>query len=124
MFNCRQNTFNIISKRYIVAVGLSLFTLWFLMLRSYGDRLKVSDNDGWISRDEFVRQALEKDIYLHEYDGKGIQKLCSEANWRDDRVASCDMIAGGIGNLKIHLLACVRYAIEAGGTQKPLSWVP
>lgn len=119
MYHRRQSTLNILnivtSKRYILAAGLSLFSLWFLMTRSsYGGGQK--SHDGWMSRDEFVKRALEKDIYVNEYDGTSVQKLCSEANWRDDRVVSCDMIAGGIGNLKTNLLACARYAIEAGGT--------
>lgn len=76
-----------------------------------------------MSRDEFVERALEKDIYVNEYDGKSIRRLCSEAKWREDRVVSCDEIAGGIGNLKTTLLACARYAIEAGGTQSTHSLV-
>lgn len=72
-----------------------------------------------MSRDGFVQRALEKDIYVNEYDGTSIRRLCGEAEWRDDRVVSCDKIAGGIGNLKTNLLACVRYAIEAGGMQRP-----
>lgn len=115
MFRRGQGTlnFNLLSKRYIIAAGLSLFTLWFLT-RSHGVQ---KTHDDWVSQDEFVERALEKDIYTHEYDGKGVRKLCKEAKWRDDRVATCDMIAGGIGNLKTNLLACVRYTIEAGGTQ-------
>lgn len=116
----RQSTLNILntvaSKRYILAAGLSLFTVWFLMAPSSHVGGPKS-HDGWMSQDEFVQRALEKDIYVNEYDGKSIRKLCSEAKWRDDRVVSCDKIAGGIGNLKTNLLACVRYAIEAGGTQ-------
>ncbi|KUI62517.1 hypothetical protein VP1G_09652 [Cytospora mali] len=114
MYRHRPNTFNILSifsKRYLIAAALSLFALWFLTARSHGGQ---KSHDGWMSRDEFVRRALEKDIYVNEYDGKAIRKLCKEANWREDRVATCDMIAGGIGNLKTNLLACARYSIEAG----------
>ncbi|ROW12045.1 hypothetical protein VMCG_00832 [Cytospora schulzeri] len=118
MYQRRQSTLNILnivtSKRYILAVGLSLFTLWFLTFRSSHGGAGHKSHDGWISQDKFVQQALEKDIYVNAYDPRGIRKLCSEAQWRDDRVVSCDKIAGGIGNLKTNLLACARYAIEAG----------
>ncbi|KAK7735336.1 inducible alternative oxidase 2 [Cytospora paraplurivora] len=113
MYRRRQSTFNkasAIPKRYIAAVGISIFVLW-LLTRSHGSR---ESQDGWISQDEFVKLSLEKDIYLKDYDGQGIQKVCREAKWRDGIVMSCDMIAGGIGNLKTNLLACARYAIEAG----------
>lgn len=118
MYHRRQSTLNILniitSKRYILAAGLSLFSLWFLTTRSSYVGGGQKSHDGWMTRDEFVKRALEKDIYVNEYDGTSVQKLCSEAKWRDDRVVSCDMIAGGIGNLKTNLLACARYAIEAG----------
>lgn len=118
MYRRRQSTFNkasAIPKRYIAAVGLSIFVLW-LLVRSHGSR---DSQDGWISQDEFVKISLEKEIYLKDYDGRGIRKVCREANWRDGIVVSCDMIAGGIGNLKTNLLACARYAIEAGGKAEP-----
>lgn len=67
------------------------------------------------SREQFVELALKHDIYTSEYNGSAVQKLCREAQWRDDRVMSCDMMAGGIGNLRPDLLACTRYAIESGG---------
>lgn len=71
----------------------------------------------WMTQKQFVRQALKDDIYVKGYNGSAVRKLCSEAKWREGVVISCDQIAGGIGNLKMRVLGCTRYAIEAGGMQ-------
>lgn len=121
---------NFLSKRYVAAAVLSLFTLWIIMSDSRLDleslRYHVSDlttggkTDDSSPQDDFVQEALRNEIYVTEYNGTAVRKLCREAQWRDDRVTSCDKIAGGIGNLKSSLLACTRYAIEAGGMKTPL----
>lgn len=124
----RSQIISILSRRYFVAGAIFLITLWCITFNS-GTSLDSLDsriggftkagqqlNDGWLSQEQFVTKALENDIYVQEYNGTAVRKLCSEASWRNDVVASCDKVAGGIGNLKINLLACLRYTIESGGT--------
>lgn len=123
----RPQVVNILSKRFVVVGALVLVTLWFFTFRSnagldsLGSRLggltkggQLSDS-GWLTKEQFVTKALENDIYVDHYNGTAVRKLCSEAKWRDDVVMSCDKVAGGIGNLKVNLLACLRYSIESGG---------
>lgn len=124
----RPQVVSILSKRFFIAGLLAFITLWFFTfhsdagLDSFGSRLggltkggQQQLANGWISQDQFVAEAVENDIYVDHYNGTAVRKLCSEAKWRDDVVASCDKIAGGIGNAKVNLLACLRYTIESGG---------
>lgn len=114
------------SRRYAIALALVIVTLY--LLRSRGPDLETIRDfahldgsllGGGISQKQFVKQALKDDIYVSPYNGTAVRKLCSEAKWQEGLVVSCDAIAGGIGNLKIRLLSCTRYAIEAGGTSSP-----
>lgn len=116
------------SKRYYVAGILGTITLWYITfyidlgsgllnstISGSIDKGAQQASDIWLSEDNFVIKALENDIYISKYDGIAVQKLCSEAEWREDVVMSCDKMAGGIGTLKVNVLACLRYAIEVGG---------
>lgn len=122
----RPQAVSILSRRHFVAVSLALVTLWYLTFHSagrnsLGSRIGVFAKggehlgDGWLSQDQFVDKALENDMYVHQYNGTAVRKLCSEARWREDIVVSCDKLAGGIGNVKVNLLSCLRYTIESGG---------
>lgn len=111
------------SRRYVIAIAVAIVTLYFV--RARGPDLETirdfahldgSFLGGWVSQKQFVKQALKDDIYVTQYNGSAVRKVCSEAKWREGLVVSCDAIAGGIGNLKMRLLGCTRYAIEAGGT--------
>lgn len=117
-----------LSKRHIPIALVSVTTLWYLTfydttgLGAPSDKISgaIWNQAAQVESDEFpieqfVNKALENDIYVSEYNGTAVRKLCSEAKWRDDVVASCDKLAGGIGNLKVNLLACMRYTIESGG---------
>lgn len=122
---------NLLNKRYITAAVLAVITFVFIYSDSGPDldslRSQLTDlglpgqKGGWTSRRQFVKTALANDIYTTHYDGAAVRKLCSEANWRDDRIVECNRLAGGIGNMKINLLGCVRFAIEAGGKGGPES---
>lgn len=111
------------TRRWVIAGFLAIIFLFFL--RTQGPDLETIRDfahlDGSVlgtspTRKQFVQQALKDDIYRRPYNGTAVRKLCSEARWQEGLVVSCDGIAGGIGNLKIRLLSCTRYAIEAGGT--------
>lgn len=117
----------LLTRRYLVAAGLALFTLWIVTSRtpdinSMRDFMNINKDknfygsDKWLgNREKFVERAVDKGIYVDEYNGTAVRELCSKAEWREGLVVSCDKIAGGIGNLKMRLLGCARYAIEAGG---------
>lgn len=91
-------------------------------IRSHLSDLAYPGQKGdWKTRKQFVNEALANDIYVDEYDPAPVRKLCGEAKWRDDRIVECNRLAGGIGNLKINLLGCARFAIEAGGRETPKS---
>lgn len=91
-------------------------------LRSQLSDLGLPGQKGsWKTRKQFVNAALANDIYTTHYDGAAVRKLCGEAKWRDDRIVECNRLAGGIGNMKINLLGCARFAIEAGGKRRPES---
>lgn len=117
-------------QRYLVAAFLALFTLWLVTSRApdartlrdfvaaHKDDPHLYHHDKWLgNRKQFVRRAAEQGIYpgAHGYDGAAVRQLCAGTRWREGLVVSCEKIAGGIGNLKMRLLGCVRYAIEAGG---------
>ncbi|KAJ4416302.1 hypothetical protein N0V82_006832 [Gnomoniopsis sp. IMI 355080] len=122
---------NILSRRFLVAGALAFITFWLFTYRSHvgldalGSRLGGLTKggqqplNGWLSQEQFVAKALDNDIYVDHYNGTAVRKLCSEAKWRDDIVMSCDKLAGGIGNLKVNLLACLRYSIESGAMLIP-----
>lgn len=118
----------VFSRRYAIAIALTIFTIWLIReqgpdletIRDFA-HLKGGFRGGWISQSQFVRQALIDDIYVKGYNGTAVRKVCSEAKWREGLVVSCDEIAGGIGNLKMRVLGCARYAIEAGGMRDPMA---
>lgn len=121
------------SKRYIFLAALAIITLWFITSDSGEDldRLRNQLTDfaaahdfaipglkgNWTTRRQFVDRVLANNFYTTQYDGAAVRKLCGEAKWRDDRIVECHGLAGGIGNMKIVLLGCVRFAIEAGGRE-------
>lgn len=117
----------LLTRRYVTALTLAIVVLF--VVRSQGPDLETLRDfthlDGslmgtWPTQSQFVKQALQDDIYRREYNGTALRKVCNEARWRDGLIVSCDQIAGGIGNLKARLLGCTRYAIEAGGTLRLL----
>lgn len=122
---------SLLTKRYIAAAVLAIITFLFITsdsgpdldaLRSQLTDLALPGQKGsWKTRKQFVNRALANDIYTTHYDGASVRKLCGEAKWRDDRIVECNRLAGGIGNMKINLLGCVRFAIEAGGEENPKS---
>ncbi|PSR77065.1 hypothetical protein BD289DRAFT_456781 [Coniella lustricola] len=74
-----------------------------------------SSSSSLSSQKQFVKRMLANDFYPQEYNGSAVRELCGQkAKWQQGIVISCDEIAGGIGNLKMRLLGCARYAIEAG----------
>lgn len=115
------------SRRYAIPIALVIVAVYFLRgrapnletIRDFA-HLDGSFLGGRISQKQFVKLALEDDIYVNRYNGTAVRNLCSEAKWQEGLVVSCDAIAGGIGNLKMRLLGCTRYAIEAGGTSSPM----
>lgn len=123
---------NSLSKRHILIAVVTVTTLWYLTfhdITGFGaPSAKISvaiwnqtqqvDSEASL-QEQFVSKALYHDIYVSEYNGTAVRKLCSEAKWRDDVVASCDKLGGGIGNLKVNLLACMRYTVESGGVYCP-----
>lgn len=126
----RPQAVSFLSRRHILLAVVSVSTLWYLAFHDTTTLGAASNKIGgavwqWkgaqgVGNEEsliqqFVAKALENDIYVSKYNGTAVRELCSEAKWRDDVVASCDMLAGGIGNLKVNLLACLRYTIESGG---------
>lgn len=120
------------SRRYAIAIALTLLTIWLIRdrgpdletIRDFAHLDGAFHKGGWISQEQFVKQALKDDIYIQGYNGTAVRKLCGEAQWREGLVVSCDQIAGGIGNLKMRVLGCVRYAVEAGGMRDEMttSW--
>ena len=118
---------NLFPRRYIAAAVLAIITFLFITSSSGPDlnelRTQLTDlahpgqKGSWRTQRQFVDVALANDIYTTHYDGAAVRKLCSEAKWRDDRIVECNRLAGGIGNMKINLLGCVRFAIEAGGRE-------
>lgn len=123
-----SNRANLFTKRYVAAAVLAIIIFLFITSDSGPDldtlRSQLTDlslpgqKGGWKTRKQFVNRALANDIYTTHYDGTAVRKLCGEAKWRDDRIVECNRLAGGIGNMKINLLGCVRFAIEAGGKIK------
>ncbi|RDW87807.1 hypothetical protein BP5796_03501 [Coleophoma crateriformis] len=67
------------------------------------------------SKDSFIEAFLSTEDAL-QFNHAAIQSVCASKGWREDVVFTCDYIAGGIGNVRNHLLNCIRYAIEAGGS--------
>ncbi|POS71826.1 hypothetical protein DHEL01_v209782 [Diaporthe helianthi] len=114
----------ILTKRYLSVIVLAVVIFLFVTSDSGPDldrlRNQLTDlgipgqKDGLTTRRQFVDRVLANDFYPTEYDGAAVRKLCSKAKWRDDRIVECNRLAGGIGNLKVNLLGCVRFAIEAG----------
>lgn len=123
-----SNRPNLFTKRYLAAGVLAIIIFLFITSDSGPDldtlRSQLTDlglpgqKGSWKTRKQFVKKALANDIYTTHYDGTAVRKLCREAKWRDDRIVECNRLAGGIGNMKINLLGCVRFAIEAGGKKK------
>lgn len=119
----------LLARRYIVAACVALFTLWVVTsrtpdisaLRGFVHNTNSNKNafgsDKWLgSQRKFVERAVDQGIYTEPYNGSAVRALCGRAEWREGLFVSCDKIAGGIGNLKMRLLGCARYTIEAGGT--------
>lgn len=121
-----SNRSSLLSKRYISLAVLIIIVFLFITSDSGPDldrlRNQLTDFAGqkgsWTTRRQFVDRVLANDFYNTEYDGAAVRKLCGEAKWRDDRIVECNRLAGGIGNMKINLLGCVRFAIESGGREK------
>jgi hypothetical protein len=65
-------------------------------------------------RESFIQTAMNVEVG-GEFDPQPIQALCASKEWSDDILITCDHIAGGIGNVRNHILNCIRYAIEFGG---------
>lgn len=112
------------SRRHAVAIAVAVFIV--ALLRYRGPELETirefahldgTFGGGWMSQKQFVQRALQDDIYVQKYNGSAVRKVCSSAKWQEGLIVSCDEIAGGIGNLKMRLLGCIRYAIEAGGME-------
>lgn len=126
------------SRRAILAIALTLCLVWamhyhgsngidsvreFAHIPGFGSSGSSPSSGspgggkGWASsQKQFVKRVLANDFYPKEYNGSAVRELCAQrAQWQEGIVISCDEIAGGIGNLKMRLLGCARYAIEAGG---------
>ncbi|KAL3425133.1 hypothetical protein PVAG01_04414 [Phlyctema vagabunda] len=72
--------------------------------------LPVFDTDDKETFISYITDANETIKY------EAIQSVCDKKIWREDVVFNCDMIAGGIGNVRNHVLNCIRYVMEAGGS--------
>lgn len=117
------------TRRSILRVSgiclLLIFTAWSVNnLTSTPDRIAqlgaifhdAADSEEVKAKADFVEKTLSNGIYKDAYDGSAIRSLCSETQWREGYFISCDSsIAGGIGNIKIGVIGCVRFAIAAGG---------
>ncbi|KAF3770586.1 hypothetical protein M406DRAFT_349308 [Cryphonectria parasitica EP155] len=110
-----------LSKRFIIAIALTVCIIWAIRWR--GPELETirdfahlsgGNEDRWMTKRQFVKRALQDDLYVKEYNGTAVRDLCGKTKWQDGIAISCDEIAGGIGNLKMRLLGCTRYVIEAG----------
>ncbi|KAH8657938.1 hypothetical protein BX600DRAFT_439118 [Xylariales sp. PMI_506] len=112
--------------RIVTFLGLFVLAAWFIdtvtNTRQHLARLQtvlVSDdpNAYRTSKAAFLQTASSKGIYPEPYDGASIQKLCSSTEWRPGYFISCDeSIVGGIGNVKVGIVGCVRFAIAAGAS--------
>lgn len=78
------------------------------VLRALHNGLEKDDND----RKKFMKDALQSE----PYDLSSLRQLCDKTKWTNKVVFTCDTNAGGIGNVRNHILNCIRYTIEAGGS--------
>lgn len=62
------------------------------------------------------KHFIEAELKSDNYDFSGLTDLCNRVQWTHDVVFTCDNNAGGVGNVRNHMLNCIRYAIEAGGS--------
>lgn len=114
---------SLLSKRYAITFTLVIFALWILhdeppdfeTLRNFGT---IDHNGYWMTQNKFVSRFLENGIYVDEYNGAAIRNVCRKTKWRDNVVVSCDKLGGDFSSLKMGLLGCTRYAIEAGGMEE------
>jgi GDP-fucose protein O-fucosyltransferase len=66
------------------------------------------------SQDEFINMSMQVE-FAEGLASYPISRLCETRERREGLVFTCDHINGGIGNIRNHILNCVRYAIEGGG---------
>lgn len=83
----------------------------YATVRQHKSIRPINDID---EREVFIRTAMNVEVG-GEFNPEPIQALCASKEWSDDILITCDHIAGGIGNVRNHILNCIRYAIEFGG---------
>lgn len=77
------------------------------LLRALHSRFEQSGYE-----EHFMKDALRSE----SYDLSSLRDLCDNVQWTNNVVFTCDNNAGGIGNVRNHMLNCIRHAIEARGS--------
>jgi hypothetical protein len=106
------------NQSVVILALLLLVFIWYNRI-AFKSRLLFAPEHGGSQevareRKEFILKAMEVE-FGEELDPQPIRELCEAKEWREGVIFSCDHIHGGIGNVRNHLLNCVRYAIEGGG---------
>ena len=68
----------------------------------------------WVK--SWVQDMKEHLMKQDEADIEPLKELCSETDWVPGRVFQCDDNTGGIGNIFVQILECVRFAILGGAS--------
>jgi hypothetical protein len=108
----------VLKLSFILAVLLVFTPLLFLHLPNLQPRLVDLHRTLKIHKDpseKFIEKVLTSSIE-GEYDSKALAFVCEKTQWTEGLIFSCEGLQGGIGNFRNVLLNCVRFAIEAGGT--------
>jgi hypothetical protein len=102
--------------KFAVPLFVALWLLWsFVSVESAYDGVVRTFGD---ERQVFLSDVLEHEVD-GDFDGHGIEDLCSKRHWTPELVLSCEPVHGGIGQVKNGILNCIRFAMEMGGEFSP-----
>jgi hypothetical protein len=100
------------NRRYAAVAGLVLAVIW----------LGVAFNSlyGFPTHTYILGPQASPDPSSDAFDfapveSEAIKSICSDAQWNNTLVFTCESSVGGVGNIRNSILNCVRYAISAGG---------
>jgi len=74
---------------------------------------RVANSEAWANNTALVDFEIDG-----AFNGTAIKEVCGKTEFVPGRWLACDNAAGGVGNVRNAVLACLRYSIESGS-----SWV-
>ncbi|POS82908.1 hypothetical protein EPUL_004715 [Erysiphe pulchra] len=103
-----------IPRKYVVLGGLLLITLGFYSTSDESSAKRYI----WEAYHKGFRSSSSRDDVFKSspVDSQPIRDICSETNWNQSLIFTCNSNHGGVGNVRNSILNCVRYTIGAGGS--------